>query len=128
VLEEELLIVGDLEVQLRPKLLLNPLREEPGEHVPDVNAARGPSTRVQRERRPLLVLVEDPIQVPVAVEHAAPAHRMELAGGLPDPIQNLGRDPLRPELGHEPAVVYEPLDIPWREDEDVPHFDSVLRP
>src|SRR3989449_263155 len=72
VLEEELLVVGDLEVQLRPELLLDPFREEPGEHVPDMDAARGSAARVQRERGPLLVPVQDPIQVAVAVEHPAP--------------------------------------------------------
>src|SRR3989475_3422771 len=57
VLEEELLVVGDLEVQLRAKLLLDPFREEPGEHVPDMDAARGPAACVQRERGPFLVPV-----------------------------------------------------------------------
>src|SRR3989442_9390575 len=100
VLEEEFLVVRDLEVQLRAKLLLKPLREEPGEHVPDMNAARGTSARVQGERRPSLVPVQDPIQVAVAVEHPASEHRMQFARRLPDPLQNLGGDPLRPELSH----------------------------
>src|SRR5207249_8519201 len=90
VLEEELLVVRHLEIQLPAKLLLDPLREEPGEHVPDMDAARGPAARVQGERRPLLVPVQDPIQIAVAVEHPAPEHRMEFARNLPDPFQDLG--------------------------------------
>src|SRR2546428_4980012 len=86
VLEEELLVVRHLEVQLRTKLLLKPLREEPGEHVPDVDAARGSAARVQDERRSFLVPVQDPIQVAVAVEHPSSEHRVKLARDLPNPL------------------------------------------
>src|SRR5207249_7415095 len=36
VLEEEFLVVRDLEVELRPELLLDPFRDEQGEHVTDM--------------------------------------------------------------------------------------------
>src|SRR2546425_2192841 len=127
VLEEELLVVRDLEVQLRLKLLLDPFREEPGEHVPDVDAARGSAARVQRERGPFLIPVQDPIQVAVAVEHPAPEHRMQFARDLLDPFQDLGGNPLRAELDHEPVVVHGPPDFPRGDDEVIRHFDRVFR-
>src|SRR5438552_13888128 len=68
ILEEKLLVVRNLEVQHGPELLLEPLREEPREHVADVDPARGTAAGVQGEFVALLEPVQNPVQVPVAVE------------------------------------------------------------
>src|SRR6266571_5633737 len=54
VFEEELLIVRDLEIHGRAELLLKPLREEPREHVADVDPAGRTAARVQGEAIALL--------------------------------------------------------------------------
>src|SRR5467141_1950583 len=56
ILEEELLVVSHLKVKGRVELLLQPLREEPRQHVADVDPARWPAARVERETVSLLVL------------------------------------------------------------------------
>src|SRR5256885_15635117 len=84
ILEEKLLVVRDLEVQHGPELLLEPLREEPREHVADVDSARRTAARVQGELIALLEPVQDPIQVPMAVEDAAAEHGMQVSRQPPE--------------------------------------------
>src|SRR6266581_2495766 len=123
VLEEELLIVRDLEIHRRAEFLLKPLREEPWEHVADVNPAGRTAARVQREAIALLVFVEDPVHIPMTVEHAPAEHRMEFARDLLNPSEQVRRDPLRAELCDEPIVVDGAPDLPWGDDEVlVPHW------
>src|SRR6266581_1189521 len=128
VLEEELLIVRDLEIHGRTELLLKPLREEPWEHVPNVNPAGGTAACVQREAIALLVFVEDPVHIPVAVEHAPAEHRMEFARNLPNPFEKVRRDPLRAELGDEPIVVDGTLHFPRRDHEVLGHQSQPQSP
>src|SRR5256885_16365711 len=76
ILEEKLLVVRNLKVQHGPELLLEPLREEPREHVADVDPARRTTARIERELLPLLEPVQNPTEVPVTVEDAAAEHGM----------------------------------------------------
>src|SRR6266702_7918619 len=88
-----------------------------------MDPARRTAARVQGEAIALLVLVEDPVHVPVAVEHAPAEHRMEFARDLPNPFEQVRRDPLRAELSHKAVVVDGAPDLPWGDDEVlVPHW------
>src|SRR5438132_2889568 len=121
ILEEKLLVVRDLEVQHGPELLLKPFREEPREHVSNVDPARRTPARVQGELVALLEPVQDPIQVPVTVEHAAAEHGMQIARQPPEPFEEFRRDPLRSELGDEANIVDRALDVPGSDAEVLRH-------
>src|SRR5207249_8865387 len=89
ILEKELLVVRDLEVERRAELLLEPFCEKPRKHVTDVDAARGPAAGVKRESVALAVFPQDPIEVPMAVEHAAAEHRVKFARRLPNLLEEV---------------------------------------
>src|SRR3989449_2925772 len=105
ILEEELLVVRDLEVQHGPELLLDPFREEPREHVANVNAARRTAARVEGELISPLETVQDPIQVPMTVENATAEHWMQVARYPPEAVQQFRRYPLGSELGDQAIIV-----------------------
>ena len=70
VVEQELLVVGELEVQRHVEGVLQVLGEHPGHEVAEVGVARRPATGVEVERLPGLVAVQYPFHVPVGVHHA----------------------------------------------------------
>src|SRR5439155_26433181 len=98
IFEEELLVVRDLKIQLGAELLLDPLREEPREHVSDVDPARGAAPRVQGELFSVLIPIENPGQVAMAVEDASPEHGVELARVVPESPEEPRCEPLRAEV------------------------------
>src|SRR5256886_733578 len=105
ILEEELLVVRDLEVERGAELLLNPFREKPREHVTDVDATRRPPPRVQGEPVAFAVFPQDPIEVSMAVEHAAAEHGVKFARRLSDLLEEVRGEPLGAELADEAVVV-----------------------
>src|SRR5467141_2058055 len=52
---------------------------------------------------------------------------MELPRVLPDSVEDLRRDSLRPELGDKAIVVDRALHFPWSDEEVVGHFARVFR-
>jgi len=71
--------------------------------------------------RALLEPVQDPVQVPVTVEHAAAEHGMQIARQPPKPAEEFRRDPLGSELGDQAIIVDRALDVPGSDDEVLGH-------
>ncbi len=86
-----------------------------------MDPARGAAARVQREGISFLMLVEDPIHIPVAVEHTAAEHGVEFARPPLDSGAEGVRNALRAELGHQPIVVNLTPDFPGGDDEVLRH-------
>ena len=87
----------------------------------EVHRARRPAARVQAERPALLVLVEDPVQVPVGEVEATLQEGMELAGVLVDPPQEGLVDLLRAKLLDEAVVIDVAPHLPRGDDEVLGH-------
>eukprot|EP00754_Rhynchopus_humris_P036804 Rhum_TRINITY_DN18897_c0_g1::Rhum_TRINITY_DN18897_c0_g1_i1::g.168709::m.168709 len=108
VLPVELLVVRDLDHQRDIERVLKPLREHEGDQVPHVHrfAARTPAG-VQVKHLPVLVVVQDLLQVSVREEDAAPQPRVGLlARQALHAVEKLLVNLLRPELLDQLVVVH----------------------
>ena len=124
VLEQELLVIGELEEHVHSEGVLDPLVEYPRHDVAQMGVARGAPAGVEDEPVPLVVLVEEGDHVPVGVEYAAPQHVVE----VPVPREPLHEDVVdrgRPEPLLQQVVVYFPGDLPGG---DFEIFRHVLYP
>ncbi len=116
VVEEELLVVGHLEVEVGPVDVLQVLGEEPGQQVAEVDGAGGAAAGVEADGLPPVVGVEPPVHVPVGEEHPPPELGVEVACVLLHPVPYALGDGARAELLYEPVVVDRPGDPPGGDD------------
>ena len=107
-----LLVVGDLDVHLRAEPFLEPLAEVELHQVGTVERAGRSPARVEEERLALLVLVEDPTEVPVGVVDPPGDQRVDASPREPtEPLDQRSVELLGAEQLPEARVVDPPLDL-----------------
>ncbi len=110
-IEQELLVVGQLEVQRNVEHVLEMLGEQPGHEVAQVGLARRTPSSIQVERLACIVAVQDPIHVAVRVHHPA-AHQRVYRAVLRHPVYQRLIYALGSKLLDEQIVIDLSADLP----------------
>ena len=126
--QPELLVVRDLDVHLRAEPILKPATHVEVDQVGRMHRPRGSSAGIEKERMSALLFVEDPPQVPVAVvDPSGQEWRQRAMGRTFEPLEQLRRQGLGPELLPESVVVDVALHLVRGDDEllGARHFDDA---
>src|SRR5436309_985307 len=102
---QKLLIIRHLNVHIHMELVLEPLCEVELENMANVHRPTRPSTSIEEETLPLLIIVQHKVQVPVGEEYLPPDKIRRVAQARFETLTKTATYRLGPELADETLII-----------------------